>query len=224
MKKSRKSFWAGVLSTLLVISLAAPALAAVEKTIQVSTDVQIFVDGVKIEPKDANGYLIESFISGGTTYVPLRAVSEYLGKAVKWDGDTRSVYIGEAPGQKQYLLDVCPPYQTNYLNELTTVNMAGKKYANAFKIGHDSWYGGWALFNLDGQYNTLSFDIGHIDGKNMFDATIEIHLDGQVVFSVDLTPEMLPTHYEVPLHGALQMKIVGVDYSCSYAFINAEIN
>lgn len=230
MKKSRKSFWSGVLSTLLVISLATPALAAVGKTIQVSTGIQIFVDGEKMEPKDANGNPVETFIYNGTTYVPLRAVSQYLGKTVKWDGDTRSVYIGEVPGEQQTLMDVCPPYQTELFEELSKVDVAGTKYTKAFRLGAGAppralefCYGGWALFNLNGQYNTLSFDIGHIDGQRMEWSNLTIILDGEEAFSVDLNPEMLPTHYEVPLHGALQMKIETGMRGGLYTLINAEI-
>lgn len=230
MKNSRKSFWSGVLFTLLVVSLATPALAAVGKTIQVSTGIQIFVDGEKMEPKDSNGNPVETFIYNGTTYVPLRAVSQYLGKTVRWDGDTRSVYIGEVPGEQQTLMDVCPPYQSDHFEELSKVNVAGTEYKKTFRLGRDSRgtsyvnsYGGWALFNLNGQYNALSFDIGHIDGQRMERSNLNIFLDGEEAFSVELNPEMLPTHYEVPLHGALQMKIETGMQGGFYSFINAEI-
>ncbi|TDF99408.1 peptidylprolyl isomerase [Paenibacillus piri] len=36
----------------------------------------------------------ESFIYNGTTYVPLRFVSEALGKEVQWDGDSETVWVG----------------------------------------------------------------------------------------------------------------------------------
>ena len=81
--------------------------------------------------------------------------------------------------------------------------------------------GGWALFNLNGEYSTLGFDVGHIDGEGMDGTTINIFLDGQLKFSVDLTAEMLPTHYDIPLHGALQMKIEASNGV--HGFANVEI-
>lgn len=215
---SKRSFLAGVLAALLVTALATPSLAALTgKTIQVLTGAEIYVDGVKLEPTDANGNPVETFVYNGTTYVPLRAVSQSLGKNVNWDGANQRVYIGEAPGIKQYLLTVCPPYQKSGFDQSSTYTMAGQKYANGFS----TW--GYGLFNLNGQYSTLSFDVAHIDGKDMSDETVDIYLDSELAFSVDLTGEMPPTHYEVPLHNALQMKIEGSYNAGRYALVNVEI-
>lgn len=202
-----RDFLAGALTLALVMGLAVPAGAALTgKTIQVLTGAEIYIDGVKMEPTDANGNPVETFAYNGTTYVPLRAVSEYLGKAVNWDGANQRVYIGEAPGVKQYLNTVCPPYQSDGYKTPTTVEMAGQKYANVIKF--DNWgYGGWALYNLNGQYDTLRFTVGHIDDTRMNDATLNIYLDNELSFSLDLDPNGLPQEVEVPLHNALQMKI-----------------
>ena len=199
----------GALAMALVFALASPAGAALAgKTIQVLTGVDIYVDGVEMKPTDANGKPVDTFVYNGTTYVPLRAVSQYLGKAVSYDGKNQRVYIGEAPGMKQYLLNVCPPYQTGAYRERTTVNMCGIKYANGMSLGGLS--DGYALFNLNGQYDSFSFVAGHIDGAYMSKGQqYNIYLDGELAFSVDLDPEAMPQRYEVPLHGAVQMKIEG---------------
>ena len=202
-----RDFLAGALTMALVAGLAVPAGAALaSKTIQVLTGSEIYVDGVKMEPTDANGNPVETFVYNGTTYVPLRAVSEYLGKNVSWDGASQRVYIGEAPGVKQYLNTVCPPYQSSYFESHATVEMSGRKYANAAQYGWGN-KDGWALYNLNGQYETLSFDMGHLDGEVMDKGTLNIYLDGNLAFSVDMEAEDLPEHYTVDLHNALQMKI-----------------
>lgn len=200
-----RGFLTGVLATVLVFALASPAGAALAgKTIQVLTGADIYVDGVKMEPTDANGKPVDTFVYNGTTYVPLRAVSQYLGKAVNYDGKTQKIYIGDAPGMKQYLLNVCPPYQTSAYNAPATVTMSGQKYANCMIVRDN------AYFNLNGQYDSLSFVAGHIDGKYMWEGQqYNIYLDGELAFSLDLDPEAMPQRYEVPLHGALQMKIEG---------------
>ena len=202
-----RDFGAGAITTALVLGLLIPAGAAMtSKTIQVLTGAEIYVDGVELNPTDANGKPVETFVYNGTTYVPLRAVSQSLGKAVNWDGENQRVYIGEAPGMKQYLNTVCPPYQTSEYYTPVTVSMAGKKYANVMRLGWD--YGsGWAMYNLNGQYSTLDFVIGHIDGRGMTESTLNIYLDGELSFSLDVYPEDLPQEVSVPLHKALQMKI-----------------
>lgn len=60
--------------------------------------IQIEIDNNKIVPKDVNGNIVDPFIIEGTTYLPVRAISESLGKTVKWDGETRSVFISDSSG------------------------------------------------------------------------------------------------------------------------------
>lgn len=60
-----------------------------------NTDIQIVIDGEKLTPKDVNGNIVHPFLLEGTTYLPVRAVSEALGQQVEWDGANRVVYVGE---------------------------------------------------------------------------------------------------------------------------------
>ena len=85
MKRTKKAsyFLFGVLTTLLLVNMVVPALAiGLEKLISVSTGVNIYADGVKLDPKDANGNPVDVFIYNGTTYLPVRAVSDALGVPV----------------------------------------------------------------------------------------------------------------------------------------------
>ncbi|MEG1931470.1 MAG: stalk domain-containing protein, partial [Anaerovorax sp.] len=54
-------------------------------------------DGQQVTPKDVNGNVVEPFIMGGTTYLPVRAVADIFGKEVSWDSKNAIVQIG---GQK----------------------------------------------------------------------------------------------------------------------------
>ncbi|NOU97061.1 peptidylprolyl isomerase [Paenibacillus sp. LMG 31456] len=51
-------------------------------------NIKYMFDGQQKKPAD------DSFIYNGTTYVPLRFVSEALGKEVTWDGDNDTIYVG----------------------------------------------------------------------------------------------------------------------------------
>ena len=55
--------------------------------------IRIVINGTLIEPKDVNGKVVNPFLIDGTTYVPVRAITEALGKEVTWDGVTRTIYI-----------------------------------------------------------------------------------------------------------------------------------
>ncbi|MGN1097993.1 MAG: copper amine oxidase N-terminal domain-containing protein [Clostridia bacterium] len=78
-----------LLSLLLMLSLALmPVLAIAE-----GEDVKIYIDGVLLEPMDVNGNPVTPVIIDGTTYLPVRAVAGAIGYEVKWDGETRSVYL-----------------------------------------------------------------------------------------------------------------------------------
>lgn len=216
-----RDFGAGAITTALVLGLLIPAGAAMtSKTIQVLTGAEIYVDGVELNPTDANGKPVETFVYNGTTYVPLRAVSQSLGKAVNWDGENQRVYIGEAPGMKQYLNTVCPPYQTDGYVPTATIEMAGQKYANVIQFSRSKT--NWALYNLNGQYDTLQFIIGHVDGQQMSEGSLEIYLDGELSFSMDISSDDLPQKVDVPLHKALQMKIQLHGYN-DFAMAEVEI-
>ena len=48
--------------------------------------ITIYLNGQKQVATDVNGKTVEPLIYQGTTYVPIRAVSEWLGKTVTWQG------------------------------------------------------------------------------------------------------------------------------------------
>lgn len=99
--------------------------------------------------------------------------------------------------------------------------MAGKEYINGFNFRNGT---SMALFNLNGQYDTLTFDVGHIDGEGMQPATIHFYLDDDLVYTLNLEPDNLPEHHVIPLGGAIQMKIVGLDYDFYYALTNLKVS
>lgn len=95
MRKMRTIF----LVALLVIVFTATVFASSRsETIPVSyNNIKVYVDQKLTNLKDANGNTVEPFIYNGTTYLPVRAVSEALGKEVEWDQNTKSVYVGGKP-------------------------------------------------------------------------------------------------------------------------------
>jgi hypothetical protein len=71
-----------------VIMSTTNVFAETLQTIEVAFGrVKLVVDGVPVDN--------ETLLYDGTTYVPLKAVSELLGKRVDWDGETNTAYIYE---------------------------------------------------------------------------------------------------------------------------------
>lgn len=96
MKKERmKGFVAGLLVAVLALGLIGTAAATIGKrTVEVDyTDIKIELNGEKVTPVDANGNAVEPFAINGTTYLPVRAVSNALGLDVGWDGATSTVKL-----------------------------------------------------------------------------------------------------------------------------------
>lgn len=123
----------------------------------------------------------------------------------------------------QSLLAVCPPYESSGYEERASITMAGTQYINCFVL--DAGYNeAYAIYNLNGKYTTLEFDMGHIDGTQMSNVTFEIYLDGRPVKTIDATAEGLPLHYTIQLDGAKQMKINSTGWFGGYpeyGFANA---
>ncbi len=130
-KDKMKGFLIGVCATAM-IGTTGTALAAgtLERIDVVMGGLKLYVDGKLVKPTDVEGNVVEPFIYDGTTYLPLRALSNALTnnqKEVKFDSATSTIYIGEAPVAAQ-----------TDIKELKTYN----DYDSAVRVGAD------AKFNL----------------------------------------------------------------------------
>lgn len=223
MKEKRtlfKGFAMGIVTSLLLSLLVVPGFAASAlKAIQVYTGITLYYDGVKFEPKDAGGHKVEPLLYNGTTYLPVRAISNLFGEDINWDGNTWSVYIGDMPGKKTYLGTDLEPYDRWGYDAPTTFSMDGKTYVNGFTFG---WYESYAIWNLDGKYKTLEFDIGHT-ANFQYDKQALIYLDGTLVKTISVKGEEMVKHVSVPLNGALQLKMMA---PCpgNIGFANAQLS
>lgn len=211
-----------VVLCLVLLTVTAYA-AGYTQTITVTyKDIKLVVDGVEVTPKDANGAEVEPFIYNGTTYLPIRAIGSALGKQVQWDGNTNTAYLGDNLGVSTFLMDVCPPYERSNAVPMT-VTMSGQNYGHGFRILDTP--GSYTYFNLNGNYRTMEFDFGAVDGYNEESASYEIYLDGQLVKTITHNPGEMVEHYTVSLNNALQMKIVGAggDFAyCGFANITVQ--
>lgn len=98
--------WKGIIIGLILGAILASGIAVVATNPNVATLENVVVDGIRIviEGKeftctDANGAVVKPMRYKGTTYIPVRAVSTAFGKAVYWDGDNETVYLGKMDGK-----------------------------------------------------------------------------------------------------------------------------
>lgn len=95
MNKKLQGVLAGVIIGGMLTSGIAFAKQITETAELFYNNIKVYIDGGEIVPKDANGNIVEPFIHNGTTYLPVRAISNALGQDVEWEGETQSVYIGK---------------------------------------------------------------------------------------------------------------------------------
>lgn len=84
------------ISVALTFMLMASAIFAASNV----QNIEVALDSVNLK---VNGQDVEAsnILYNGTTYVPLRAVAEILGKKVGWDGNTNTASIDDMEGQEK---------------------------------------------------------------------------------------------------------------------------
>jgi hypothetical protein len=89
-----KSYWKGFLSGVAVLSVLMSSTivyAAGGTKIEVFfNNIKIMVDGVAKQPAKGKPFVYE-----GSTYIPLRFVSDALGKEISWNEKTQTIWIGK---------------------------------------------------------------------------------------------------------------------------------
>lgn len=121
----------------------------------------------------------------------------------------------------KYMTDVVPAYQHggNDYKEYTVSNgggteyfaMGGVKYTNGMTFNAD--YNvfddiSWAVYNLEGKYESLKFIVCHVDGTYNGDNTsLQIFYYGNLYEEIPLSPDMNPISKTLDISGVKQLKI-----------------
>lgn len=98
MSEIKKLALRGLLPVLCALMLLGPLTAAGRAvstvTAQLRPDVTIVIDGSQRVFYNAAGQQVHPISYGGTTYLPLRAIGELMGKNVDWNGETKTASLG----------------------------------------------------------------------------------------------------------------------------------
>jgi len=207
--KSAKNFIFGMLTMALIFSLAMTVLAdPVWKTVQIFyNNIKIILDGEELIPKNVNGDIVDPFIMDGTTYLPVRAISEALGLDVEWDGNNWKVYLTTptTPRPRDILqaFEIRGTDNSAFYEENQSFKMLGNDYSG-YLWGNQSWMSSGIVrhlseanistfYNLEGKYKTIKGTLGRIDGTGTRAGTFSIYLDDELFTGFTLTSTM-PTH------------------------------
>lgn len=198
----------------VAVGSAAAASAVTKRTIEAEyAGIKLMVDGVEVTPKDAAGNAVEPFISNGTTYLPVRAVGNALGKEVEWDGNTKTVYIGSHGTARL-------PYQVNSNAALYDGSKADESFSVAgtahnmgvvlksvWKTGNsdESRKTADAIWNTEG-FKTMTFTVGHV-GNVQANGTLYVALDGLAAGEYQLRWDGSPQTITVNLDGSPNVKL-----------------
>lgn len=210
-----RAFLLGMLTMLLLVSLAVPALATtVTKSIEVCSGIRVFIDDKELIPTDVNGGPVEVFLYNGTTYLPAQVVSEASGKPVQWDGSAQSVYIGKhsssTPAAYLSQLDYFNKSSTWFFNEISKDNL-GNEHLHSFRNPSNSAYGisnGSVTYKLNGQYSRLTglyyqeYTARAYDGKPTI---LVISGDGRELWRGSVASGVDPVAFDIDISGVLEL-------------------
>ncbi len=129
MKNFKKSFITIALVMVLILGAFSTAFAAKgSKTAELQyNNINVTLDGKEVDCVDANGKEVEPFIIDGTTYLPVRAISNALDLDVDWDPDTKTVVLTSDEGDGK---DIAGEYKRSYDgSELVITKNADSSYS-----------------------------------------------------------------------------------------------
>ncbi len=93
--RDMKKKWIAIGTTLVVTAvMAMPVMAAIDfETAKLRPDYTIVIDGKEKNFKRADGSAAYALVYEDSTYLPLRAIGEAIGKNVNWNEDTKTITL-----------------------------------------------------------------------------------------------------------------------------------
>ncbi len=220
-KQKLSYFLSGMMAALLMVSLIVPGFAVYSKNVTVFPGVSIFVNDQKINPTDAKGNPVEAFIYEGTTYLPVRAVSEALDLPIQWEGTSKSVYIGSHTGDKPAVWVADMDYfdeSGSYWDIGETIkDNLGNEQQHCISGGYR---GDYRTYKLNAQYTRLTgvYFLKYADRSNA-GGTLTIYADDEKIWEGTVGKGIDPMNISVDVTGVLELKIMMRGYESFYTAI-----
>ena len=205
MLKQTKGFIAGFLVAILLFGGTAFAATRQEDITVHFRDIRLYVNNTRFIPRDANNNVLEPFIYDGSTYLPVRAVGEALGRVVSWDGATNSIYIGDVVHGGLHFPRAVPPISTSDNERVRVeddIRMGGTVHHNAITYSTSFNSTEFSQHTLDGRYRSITGSFGRVDGSPLQGASVSIFGDGNLLESFTIgAQQTAPRSVTVDLTG-----------------------
>jgi len=201
------------------VSFAASNLSKIEVSF---APIQYYFDGMQKFPQAGQ----QGFLYKGTTYVPLRFVSQSLGKEVNFDGKTQSIYVGEMPDGTATFIDQLKPINSdNNLKPIKALETTtGVKSLHGYQIKNDPWFPSASKYYvneyvLNKEYKKFQAFIApdlFWKGKKVNEhiGDIKLFVDDHLMFSSDAirSDQKEPIKIEVSLTGDEKLRVEARGY------------
>jgi len=179
--------------------------------------------GVRV---NLNGHLMDfdadsrPFVSGGRTFLPLRALAETLGLPVDFDRGSNTVYLGDRDlgwRPPENLRTAAPFFEQEStvggnarVTFVDTINLGGVEYRDALRFS--TVWGGrvFSVHNLQGDFRFLTGYVGREDGAGRYNITFNFIGDGELLQSIMVNADDMPIPFEVFVEGVTQLRIEAV--------------
>lgn len=174
-------------------------------------------------------------IIDGKTYYSEYFLNSSIDKKLSYDSSQKTIFYNTENGSinaetKVDLFEANVLYDgLNYHlyspSESDTFAMASKTYNKGFTIWDDhSLFGegeGYALFDPQGKYSKIIFDVGHTNSEYKADAVLKVFLNGEYHEEYQLKADSSPKPLSIDLNYADDMKLlISADSSTIYGFVN----
>lgn len=214
-KQKLSYFLSGMMAALLMVSLIVPGFAVYSKNVTVFPGVNIFVNDQKINPTDAKGNPVEAFIYEGTTYLPVRAVSQALDLPIQWEGTSKSVYIGSHTGDKPAAWVADMDYfdkSRDWDTGGTIKDNLGNEHQHCIQVS-GKWRGGSVTYKLNAQYTKLTgVYFQKYEYRSDNGGTLSIYADGEKLWEGEMNAGIDPISFNVDVTGVLELKLAISNY------------
>ena len=96
MKKSKQFISGFISATLIMVALISAVSFAGNQTVNaILSDIKIMLNGKEFIATNAKGEKLQPLIYNGSTYLPVKSISEAINLPVKWDPTTKTVFVGK---------------------------------------------------------------------------------------------------------------------------------
>ena len=196
-------------------------------------EIAIKLDGEEQTMYDANGNRVYPVTYNGTTYVPIRAISNMLGIAVDWDGATKSVLLGDHAALKTKITDLTyydrKPLTNGHRYEMvnSATDNLGNSYVNPLCLVSSCQTNYWETYILTQDYSTFSgtLFIDYDDRDSATTCNVRIYGDGVLLYdSPVMTKGVRPVDFSVDIQGVDELKIeINGKWASSYSWLGVYI-